>query len=58
MRKSAQQIIHKPVVTEKTTRLKNDGNRYVFEVATGANKHEIRRAVERLFSVGGWRSVR
>ena len=39
------------VVTEKTERLKTEENKYTFKVATGANKIEIRRAVEGLFKV-------
>ena len=44
-------IIRRPIaLTEKAARLK-EGNKVVFEVAIGANKIEIRRAVEALFSV-------
>jgi large subunit ribosomal protein L23 len=44
-------IIRRPIaLTEKAARLK-EGNKVVFEVAMGANKIEIRRAVEALFSV-------
>ncbi len=39
------------VVTEKTERLKTEENRYTFRVTTGANKIEIRRAIEKLFKV-------
>ena len=44
-------IVKKLVVTEKGTRLKELANQYVFEVDRGANKLEIRRAVEQQFSV-------
>ncbi len=44
-------IIKKPLVTEKGTRLKEQGNFYVFAVAEGANKIEIKAAVEKLFNV-------
>jgi large subunit ribosomal protein L23 len=44
-------IIRKPIVTEKTSLLKEGGNQYVFEVATSANKIEIAKAVEQLFKV-------
>ena len=45
-------IIRRPIaLTEKAQRLKVDGNQIVFEVALGANKHEIKDAVEKLFDV-------
>jgi large subunit ribosomal protein L23 len=44
-------IIKRPVaLTEKATRLK-EANKVVFEVALGANKLEIKSAVETLFNV-------
>jgi len=44
-------IIHRPVITEKSTGLKEAANRYVFEVDVKANKMQIRRAVEQMFKV-------
>ena len=44
-------IVKKLLVTEKGTRLKEAVNQYVFEVDRGANKLEIRRAVEQQFNV-------
>ncbi len=44
-------IIKKILMTEKGTRLKEVANQYIFEVDRGANKLEIRRAVEQQFSV-------
>ncbi|MEN6615433.1 MAG: 50S ribosomal protein L23 [Syntrophorhabdus sp.] len=44
-------IILRPIITEKSTLLKDTGNQYVFEVLRSANKIEIRRAVEKLFKV-------
>lgn len=44
-------IIKKILMTEKGTRLKEVANQYVFEVDRGANKLEIRRAVEEQFKV-------
>ena len=44
-------IIRKPLVTEKGTTLTDLANQYSFEVATDANKVEIRKAVEKLFDV-------
>jgi len=45
------QVIHRPVITEKGTELKDRANQYLFEVAGDANKIEIKRAVESLFRV-------
>lgn len=44
-------IILRPVITEKSSHLKDTGNQYVFEVQRGANKIEIRKAIEKLFKV-------
>ena len=41
-------VIRRPLITEKTTMLREDGPTMVFEVATGATKVEIERAVEKL----------
>jgi large subunit ribosomal protein L23 len=41
-------VIRRPLITEKTTILREDGRTIVFEVAAGANKVEIRRAIEQL----------
>ena len=41
-------IIRRPLVTEKTSILREDGKTIVFEVAPGANKVQIKRAVEQL----------
>ena len=49
--KSPQSIILKPILTEKSTLLKEDGNIMCFEVDRRANKIEIRKAVESLFDV-------
>ena len=46
-----QQIIVRPVVTEKSTDLQAQHNQYSFEVAKRANKIEIRKAVEMVFGV-------
>ena len=43
-------IIRQPIVTEKATKL-SEYNKVVFEVAYKSNKHEIKGAVEKLFSV-------
>ena len=49
--KTAYQVVQKPLLTEKGTRLKEEGNQYLFRVAKRANKIEIKQAVEALFSV-------
>ena len=46
-----QQIIVRPVVTEKSTDLQGKNNHFVFEVAKAANKIEIRKAIEQVFGV-------
>jgi large subunit ribosomal protein L23 len=49
--KTAYQVVQKPLLTEKGTRLKEEGNQYLFRVAKRANKIEIKQAIETLFSV-------
>ena len=49
--KEAQKIIRRPLITEKSTRQKEEGRQYVFEVDRDANKIEIQSAIERLFKV-------
>jgi large subunit ribosomal protein L23 len=41
-------VIRRPLVTEKTTILREDGRTLVFHVAKDANKVDIKRAVEQL----------
>ena len=41
-------IIRRPLITEKTTLLREAGRTIVFEVAAGATKVDIKRAVEKL----------
>jgi large subunit ribosomal protein L23 len=45
------QVIIKPLVTEKSTRLQHTRNAYAFEVASAANKNQIKQAVEKLYNV-------
>ncbi len=48
----AERIIKRPILlTEKASRQREDANQYMFEVASNANKIQIRSAVETLFSV-------
>ena len=49
--KNTQRVIRRPMVTEKSTRQKEESRQYVFEVHRDANKIEIQSAVERLFKV-------
>ena len=42
----AKSILIKPLVTEKMTRLMEEGRHYAFEVAKDANKIQIRQAIE------------
>jgi large subunit ribosomal protein L23 len=44
-------MIVRPVVTEKTTEQKEKDNQVTFEVKPKANRIEIKRAVENIFSV-------
>ena len=41
-------VIRRPLITEKTTLLREDNRTVVFEVAVGATKVDIARAVEKL----------
>jgi large subunit ribosomal protein L23 len=47
---SAYEIIRRPIITEKTTMLGDQGQ-YAFEVARTANKVDVKRAVEQIFKV-------
>jgi large subunit ribosomal protein L23 len=46
-----QHVLLRPLVTEKSLRRSERLNTYTFEVATGANKIQIREAVESTFKV-------
>ena len=48
---NANQIIRRPLVTEKSTILREEGNVIAFEVDPNANKIEVKKAVEQLFKV-------
>lgn len=47
----AKQILIKPVITEKSTKLADTRDTYSFVVNRGANKLEISAAVEKMFNV-------
>src|SRR4029450_2140480 len=42
-------VIRRPLITEKTTVIREDGRTLVFQVSKDANKIDIKRAVEQLF---------
>ena len=46
------QVIIRPIITEKSTLLA-EKHQYVFEVAMGANKIQIKEAVEEIFELEG-----
>ena len=49
--KGPHEVVLRPLLTEKGTRLKEEGNQYLFRVAKTANKVEIKHAIEQLFKV-------
>ena len=49
--KRIEDVIRRPLVTEKSTILSRANNQYVFAVDLEANKQEIREAVSKLFNV-------
>lgn len=49
--KDIYQVIKRPLITEKATLLKERENKVAFVVDRGANKAEIKEAVERLLKV-------
>ena len=44
-------IIVRPLVTEKTLKAQEENNTVVFEVAKGANKINVKQAIEAIFNV-------
>jgi large subunit ribosomal protein L23 len=44
-------ILHRPVITEKATGLAEKSNTVAFEVASAANKYQIRDAVQAIYGV-------
>lgn len=44
------EVLRRPLITEKTTLFKEE-DKYVFKVAKGATKHQIKEAVEKVFKV-------
>ena len=48
---NAGQILIKPLITESSMTLRDNHNKYAFQVHVNATKPEIRKAVEQLFDV-------
>ena len=46
-----QQILRRPIITERASTLNERYNQVAFEVAIAANKHQIRDAVESIYGV-------
>lgn len=46
-----QEVVRRPIVTEKAVAAREDARTMCFEVAAAANKVQIRAAVERIFKV-------
>ncbi len=44
-------IILRPIITEKSVKNTDLDNKYTFEVAKGANKTQVRQAIEAIFDV-------
>ncbi len=49
--KSTYQVLRGPMLTEKGTLMKETENKVLFRVAPGANKIEIKQAIEEIFKV-------
>jgi len=49
--KSPQDVIRAPLISEKGTQLTESANQVLFKVSPGANKIEVKHAVESLFKV-------
>jgi large subunit ribosomal protein L23 len=48
---SPQEIVIRPLITEKTLRIAERTNAYTFKVRPTANKVQVRDAIERIFNV-------
>lgn len=51
MKNDLRLIIQQPIITERSTEMKEANNRYVFKVDVRANKRQIKKAVEDMFNV-------
>lgn len=50
MKENLYSVLRAPLISEKTARLQ-ETNQYVFEVAQGATKADVKAAIEQLFNV-------
>ena len=51
MKRNPRDIIVRPIITEKTIQMQDQDNKVTFEVKKGANKVEVRQAIEEIFNV-------
>ena len=51
MEKNEHKVIVRALITEKGTGLREKANKYIFHVERDANKIEIKKAIEKIFSV-------
>lgn len=51
MQRHIRDVLIRPLVTEKSTRVMSETNAYTFQVAPEATKTQIRQAVEQIFNV-------
>ena len=52
MQLTPEEIVKRPIIlTEKSNRLRDGGNKVIFEVRPGANKIQIKSAIQTLFKV-------
>ncbi len=49
--KEPRRIVRRALITEKGTHARESSNQYIFEVDPSANKLEIKKAIETIFSV-------
>jgi large subunit ribosomal protein L23 len=49
--KSVYDVVLRPIISEKADWQREDDNVFTFEVHRGANKFEVRKAVEKIFDV-------
>ena len=49
--KTLADVLCRPVITEKSAKLQQEQNAYIFEVRRGASKLQIKEAIQKLFEV-------
>lgn len=45
------EVLTRPLLSEKSNKLRESGNKYTFHVAIKATKTDVKKAVEKMFSV-------